>query len=93
LSIHADLGSRLEAFVTGLVASARYNSADDVLREGVQLIREREARLAEIDVSIARSLTDAEAGRENRRATFSIGWRRSIKPWPASQSAARPSIP
>jgi antitoxin ParD1/3/4 len=63
MAIHADLGSRLEDFVTGLVASGRYSSASDVLREGVQLIQEREARLAELDASIARGLADAEAGR------------------------------
>jgi len=34
-----------------------------VLREGVRLIQEREARLAVLDAAIARGLDDAEAGR------------------------------
>lgn len=61
--ISADLGNQLESFVTQLVAAGRYNSKSEVLREGVRLVQEREARLAALDASIARSLNDAEAGR------------------------------
>ncbi|HEY0414304.1 MAG TPA: type II toxin-antitoxin system ParD family antitoxin [Allosphingosinicella sp.] len=61
--ISADLGQRLEAFVSGLVENGRYNSKSEVLREGVRLVQEREARLATLDAAIARGLADAEAGR------------------------------
>lgn len=61
--ISADLGQTLEGFVARLVATGRYNSKSEVLREGVRLIQEREARLAALDASIARGLTDIEAGR------------------------------
>jgi antitoxin ParD1/3/4 len=61
--ISADLGKQLETFVTRLVAAGRYNSKSEVLREGVRLIQEREARLAALDASIARGLADADAGR------------------------------
>ncbi len=61
--ISADLGPHLEIFVTSLVETGRYNSKSEVLREGVRLIQEREARLAVLDQSIARSLADAEARR------------------------------
>jgi len=61
--ISADLGQQLESFVTTMVASGRYNSKSEVLREGVRLVQEREARLAALDVSIARGLADADAGR------------------------------
>ena len=61
--ISADLGHQLESFVAKLVASGRYNSKSEVLREGVRLVQEREARLAALDASIARGLADAEAGR------------------------------
>lgn len=61
--ISADLGQTLETFVARLVATGRYNSKSEVLREGVRLIQEREARLAALDASIARGLADAEAGR------------------------------
>lgn len=60
--ISADLGNQLESFVTQLVAAGRYNSKSEVLREGVRLVQEREARLAALDASIARGLHDAEAG-------------------------------
>jgi antitoxin ParD1/3/4 len=39
------------------------NTLSEVLREGVRLIQEREARLAALDTSIARGLADADAGR------------------------------
>ena len=61
--ISADLGRPLEAFVASLVEKGRYNSKSEVLREGVRLIQEREARLVALDASIARGLADAEAGR------------------------------
>ena len=61
--ISADLGQPLEAFVSTLVETGRYNSKSEVLREGVRLIQEREARLAALDASIARGFGDADAGR------------------------------
>lgn len=61
--ISADLGSQLEAYVSKLVESGRYNSKSEVLREGVRVIQEREARLAALDASIARGMADAESGR------------------------------
>lgn len=63
MAVSADLGEALEGFVTKLVASGRYHSKSEVLREGVRLIQEREARLAALDASIARGLADADAGR------------------------------
>lgn len=61
--ISADLGKQLEQFVSNLVATGRYGSKSEVLREGVRLIQDREARLAALDTSIARGLADADAGR------------------------------
>jgi antitoxin ParD1/3/4 len=49
--------------VAKLVAEGRYNSKSEVLREGVRLIQDREARLAALDASIARGIADADAGR------------------------------
>jgi antitoxin ParD1/3/4 len=60
--ISADLGNQLESYIATLVATGRYNSKSEVLREGVRLIQDREARLAALDASIARGLADAEAG-------------------------------
>ena len=63
MAISAELGEALESFLTKLVASGRYHSKSEVLREGVRLIQEREARLAALDASIARGMADADAGR------------------------------
>jgi antitoxin ParD1/3/4 len=61
--ISADLGEKLEDYVTQLVANGRYNSKSEILREGVRLIQDRETKLAALDASIARGIADADAGR------------------------------
>ena len=61
--IRAVLCKELEAFITKLVDAGRYNSKSEVLREGVRLIQDREARLAALDASISRGLADADSGR------------------------------
>ena len=58
-----DLGPQLEQFVNELVTTGRYHSKSEVLREGVRLVQEREARLAALDAAIARGIADVEAGR------------------------------
>ncbi|HZC15719.1 MAG TPA: type II toxin-antitoxin system ParD family antitoxin [Caulobacteraceae bacterium] len=63
MAISVDLGGSLEHFVAELLRSGRYNSKSEVLREGVRLIQDRETRLAALDASIARGITDMEAGR------------------------------
>lgn len=63
MPISAELGPQLDAFVTKLVESGRYNSKSEVLREGVRLIQEREVKLAALDAAIARGVADAKAGR------------------------------
>jgi antitoxin ParD1/3/4 len=63
MMISADLGSQLEGFVTKLVETGRYNSKSEVLREGIRLIQEREARLAVLDQALTKGIADTEAGR------------------------------
>ncbi len=63
MAISAELGEKLEAVVDDLVRNGRYHSKSEVLREGVRLVQEREAALAEFDASISRAIADAEAGR------------------------------
>jgi antitoxin ParD1/3/4 len=63
MPISADLGDQLEGVVEKLVKNGRYNSKSEVLREGVRLVQEREARLAELEAALARGIADAEAGR------------------------------
>ncbi len=59
----ADLGTRLESYVTSLVKEGRYGSRSEVLREGVRLVEEREKRLSLLDAALARGTADADAGR------------------------------
>lgn len=61
--LSADLGSQLEDYVSRLIETGRYHSKSEVLREGVRLIQDREARLEALDASIARGQSDAQAGR------------------------------
>lgn len=58
-----DLGPQLEAYIEMLVKVGRYNSKSEVLREGVRLVQEREAKFAALDAALARGIADAEAGR------------------------------
>ncbi len=61
--ISAELGTVLEHFVADLVERGRYNSKSEVLREGIRLIQDREARLSSLNASLSRGLADAEAER------------------------------
>ena len=63
MAISADLGALLEGYVNELVTKGRYNSKSEVLREGVRLVQEREAKLAALDAALARGIADVEAGR------------------------------
>ena len=63
MAISADLGANLEAVVEDLVKNGRYNSKSEVLREGVRLVQEREAELAELNASLDRGIADVKAGR------------------------------
>ena len=63
MAISAELGEKLEAVVDDLVKNGRYNSKSEVLREGVRLVQEREAKLAELNASLDRGIADMKAGR------------------------------
>ena len=62
MAISADLGSTLEAYVETLVAKGRYNSKSEVIREGIRLVQEREARLAALHAAIQHGIDAANAG-------------------------------
>ena len=64
--MNVSIGERWQGFVERVVSEGRYGSASEVVREGLRLVEEREARLlalrAALDDSIARGgeVTDAE---------------------------------
>ena len=43
--MNVSVGSRWEEFVDGIVKTGRYGSASEVVREGLRLVEEREAKL------------------------------------------------
>lgn len=62
MAVSADLGRHLEEVLDTLVASGRYNSKSEVLREGVRLVEEREKRLQVLDRALEAGLADVQAG-------------------------------
>jgi antitoxin ParD1/3/4 len=64
--MNVSIGDRWQGFVDRLVTDGRYGSASEVVREGLRLVEEREAKLvalrATLDASIALGgqVTDVE---------------------------------
>ena len=64
--MNVSIGDRWQGFVERVVKDGRYGSASEVVREGLRLVEEREARLlalrATLDASIAQGgeVTEAE---------------------------------
>lgn len=63
MTMTVDLGPRLERVVEDLVREGRYRSWNEVLKDGVRLIRDRETRAAALQAAIEVGLADVEAGR------------------------------
>jgi antitoxin ParD1/3/4 len=63
MAMSADLGKALEDFVENLVKTGRYRSRSEVLREGIRLVQEREAKLAALEALVQEGIRDADAGR------------------------------
>lgn len=63
MAISADLGEVLEKVVTDLVENGRYNSKSEVLREGVRLVQEREARHRALAKLLEEGEADIAAGK------------------------------
>ena len=58
-----NLGKVLEAYVEDLVKNGRYGSRSEVLREGIRLVQDREAKLAAFDATITKAMASADLGK------------------------------
>jgi len=77
MTMTVELGS-LEQVVDRLVKDGRYGSKSEVLRTGVRLVQEHEARLAALLGKLQEGIDDADAGRvstiEEVRARLAERW-------------------
>ena len=68
--MNVSVGKRWEEFIDALVKSGRYASATEVMREGLRLVEEREAKFKSLRETIEASL--AEDGETDRRSSARI---------------------
>jgi antitoxin ParD1/3/4 len=54
--MNVSVGARWEGFVEEAVRSGRYGSASEVVREGLRLVEEREARLRALRATLEASI-------------------------------------
>jgi antitoxin ParD1/3/4 len=55
--MNVSVGERWEAFLDKAIKSGRYGSASEVVREGLRLVEEREARLQALRNTLNASIT------------------------------------
>lgn len=56
--MNVSVGNRWEEFIEAVVKEGRYGSASEVVREGLRLVEEREAKLRELKATIDEALAD-----------------------------------
>ncbi len=62
--MNVSIGQRWEGFVEAVVKSGRYGSASEVVREGLRLVEEREARLLALCDTLNASIAEGDPGTE-----------------------------
>ena len=55
--MNVSIGKRWEEFVSSAVKLGRYNSSSEVVREGLRLVEEREAKLLALKETLSHSLS------------------------------------
>lgn len=82
-----NLGEQLEAFIGEAVRQGRYGSRSEVLREGVRLVQEREAKWVRFEAEVRKGLDDLDAGRSQDADAVLDRLRRKYEAMAASRSA------
>lgn len=59
--MNVSIGDRWEDFVSGIVKAGRYGSASEVVREGLRLVEEREAKLQALRDTLGTSIAHGGA--------------------------------
>jgi len=59
--MNVSVGQKWEAFVAEAVESGRYGSASEIVREGLRLVEEREAKLAALRQTLEKSIAEGGA--------------------------------
>jgi antitoxin ParD1/3/4 len=57
------IGDHFERMIEQLVETGRYADANEVVRDGLRLLLDRERKLATLDAAVERGLADVDAGR------------------------------
>ncbi len=60
--MNVSIGARWEGFVENVVKDGRYGSASEVVREGLRLVEEREARLLALRRVLDSSIAEGGGG-------------------------------
>lgn len=66
--MNVSIGARWESFVETVVRTGRYSSASEVVREGLRLVEEREARLQALRETLAASIAEGGGGGDDELA-------------------------
>jgi antitoxin ParD1/3/4 len=64
-AVNVSIGARWEGFVETVVKSGRYGSASEVVREGLRLVEEREAKLQALRDTLNASIAEGGALTDN----------------------------
>lgn len=81
--MNVSLTPELENLINSKVKSGMYNTASEVVREGLRLMQERdemrEKKLAALRADIQLGLDDIEAGRTIDGETFLLEWKKRLE--------------
>lgn len=65
---NVSIGQRWEGFIDNAVKTGRYASASEVVREGLRLVEEREARLQALRETLNASIAEGQGGSDEELA-------------------------